>query len=143
MTPSGIEPATFRFVAQHINHCGIAVPRTSVRNFQYSLRNNTEKRSFLLLRSGSSKSLFFVHTSCLKLQRFIVYRTGSMSVVLYRPLTLPLTLWEEHRLRVHQVSSYMFRYSMGVIISVYTFQCIYGWYYELIFTPCTVQAILK
>jgi len=21
MTPSGIEPATFRFVAQHLNHC--------------------------------------------------------------------------------------------------------------------------
>jgi len=26
MTPSGIEPATFRFVAQHLNHCGTAVP---------------------------------------------------------------------------------------------------------------------
>ena len=26
MTPSGIEPATFRFVAQHLNHCANAVP---------------------------------------------------------------------------------------------------------------------
>ena len=26
MTPSGIEPATFRFVAQHLNHCTTAVP---------------------------------------------------------------------------------------------------------------------
>jgi len=26
MTPAGIEPATFRFVAQHINHCATAVP---------------------------------------------------------------------------------------------------------------------
>jgi len=26
MTPAGIEPATFRFVAQQINHCAIAVP---------------------------------------------------------------------------------------------------------------------
>jgi len=26
MTPSGIEPATFRFVAQHLKHCATAVP---------------------------------------------------------------------------------------------------------------------
>ena len=27
MTPSGIEPATFRVVAQHLNHCATAVPK--------------------------------------------------------------------------------------------------------------------
>ena len=27
MTPPGIEPVTFRFVAQHLNHCNTAVPR--------------------------------------------------------------------------------------------------------------------
>ena len=26
MTPVGFEPATFRFVAQHLNHCATAVP---------------------------------------------------------------------------------------------------------------------
>ena len=26
VTPSGIEPATFRFAAQHLNHCATAVP---------------------------------------------------------------------------------------------------------------------
>jgi len=26
MTPDGIKPATFRFVAQHLNHCATAVP---------------------------------------------------------------------------------------------------------------------
>jgi len=26
ITPAGIEPATFRFVAQHLNHCATAVP---------------------------------------------------------------------------------------------------------------------
>jgi len=27
MTPSGIEPATFRFMAQHLNHCATVVPQ--------------------------------------------------------------------------------------------------------------------
>jgi len=26
MTPAGIEPATFRFVTQYLNHCATAVP---------------------------------------------------------------------------------------------------------------------
>ena len=26
MTPAGIEPATFRFAAEHLNHCATAVP---------------------------------------------------------------------------------------------------------------------
>ena len=26
MTPAGIEPATFQFVAQHLKHCAAAVP---------------------------------------------------------------------------------------------------------------------
>jgi len=29
LTPAGIEPATFRFVAQHLNHCATAVPTRS------------------------------------------------------------------------------------------------------------------
>jgi hypothetical protein len=27
MTPAGIEPATFRFVAQHLKHCATAAPK--------------------------------------------------------------------------------------------------------------------
>ena len=27
LTPAGVEPAIFRFVAQHLNHCATAVPR--------------------------------------------------------------------------------------------------------------------
>ena len=26
LTPAGIEPATYQFVAQHLNHCATAVP---------------------------------------------------------------------------------------------------------------------
>jgi hypothetical protein len=31
MTASGIEPATFRFVAQYLNHCATAVPGVAQR----------------------------------------------------------------------------------------------------------------
>ena len=35
MTPSGIEPATFRFVAQRLNHCATAVPSIFPRPSHY------------------------------------------------------------------------------------------------------------
>ena len=35
MTPSGIEPATFRFVAQHFNHCATAVPLAPCISINY------------------------------------------------------------------------------------------------------------
>ena len=36
MTPAGIEAATFRFVARHINHCATAVPRTMCTCVKYN-----------------------------------------------------------------------------------------------------------
>ena len=30
LTPAGIEPATFRFVAQHLNHCATAIPMSVI-----------------------------------------------------------------------------------------------------------------
>ena len=35
LTPAGIEPATFRFVAQHLNHCTTAVPILGRWKFNY------------------------------------------------------------------------------------------------------------
>ena len=35
MTPTGIEPANFRFVAQHINHCATAVPNANVAKYPF------------------------------------------------------------------------------------------------------------
>ena len=36
ITPVGIEPATFRFVAQHLNHC-------ATETYAYILRNRTQE----------------------------------------------------------------------------------------------------
>jgi hypothetical protein len=41
MTPSGIEPATFRFVAQNLNHCATAVPRMATCGRIYLLPKTT------------------------------------------------------------------------------------------------------
>jgi hypothetical protein len=37
--PSGIEPATFRFVAQNLNHCATAVPRCFRYNHKFMMGN--------------------------------------------------------------------------------------------------------
>ena len=52
MIPAGIEPATFRFVAQHLNHCTTAVPFYWCNYILYSrLKAGTVIR-YLLSRLG-------------------------------------------------------------------------------------------
>ena len=62
MTPAGIEPATFRFVAQHLNHCATAVP--------------PKVTEYLLLFSAESSRLL---SRNLKIK---IYRTIMLPVVL-------------------------------------------------------------
>jgi hypothetical protein len=45
MTPSGIEPATFRFVAQYLNHCATAVPNSSISSSSSSSNNNNNNNN--------------------------------------------------------------------------------------------------
>jgi len=54
LTPAGIEPATFRFVAQHLNHSATAVPQakqiyqyvnTEDQRRQYGITKHTDKNS--------------------------------------------------------------------------------------------------
>jgi len=40
MTPSGIETATFCFVAQHLNHCPTAVPYAQIKHRLFRKRCN-------------------------------------------------------------------------------------------------------
>ena len=63
LTPAGIEPATFRYVAQHLNHCATAVTvklSTKVKNYKLKtgklfLARNKVKRGSIGLRLFKSK----------------------------------------------------------------------------------------
>jgi len=55
MTPAGIEPGTFRFVAQHLNHCATAVPIRIIGTYQYTLRNITEEED-LIYRAAEARN---------------------------------------------------------------------------------------
>jgi len=68
MTLSGIEPATFRFVAQHLNHCAISVPTINV----YLMNINSilvklfhTDAPFICANSPSSCLFFILYTFCL------------------------------------------------------------------------------
>jgi len=49
MTPSGIEPETFRFVAQRLNHCATAVPPPPKKKSNISELNHELKKSVHLV----------------------------------------------------------------------------------------------
>ena len=40
LTLAGIEPATFRFVAQHLNHCATAAPEVDVPGVEFRWRRD-------------------------------------------------------------------------------------------------------
>ena len=44
LTPAGIEPATFRFVAQHLNHCATAVPTYTGQHKNKGCRQTSVRR---------------------------------------------------------------------------------------------------
>ena len=88
MTPSGIEPATFRFVAQHLNHCATAVPFASQTSCKLSVWPRLSVRhpcvytiltSCVKLRPHSLVKLFLLETHCSYLALFCI---GSQSVSL-------------------------------------------------------------
>jgi len=60
MTPSGIEPATFRFAVQRLNHCATAIPSRSSSSRSSkggsSSSNNSSSSSSGSSGGGSSSS---------------------------------------------------------------------------------------
>ena len=82
MTPSGIKPATFRFVAQHLNHCATAVP-TSNRgtNVKISLKIKHLKNLPNLYIINSIYKISLIHYNSITNGRY--ENDGVMSVENY------------------------------------------------------------
>ena len=53
MTPAGIEPTTFRFVAQHLNRCATAVPVMLYKETQMMLPRTVKENSYYRLQIKS------------------------------------------------------------------------------------------
>jgi len=51
MTPAGIEPATFRFVAQHLNHCATAVIQSCT--VYISIYTHSHKHNIYIATNGN------------------------------------------------------------------------------------------
>ena len=63
LTPVGIEPATFRFVAQHLNHCATSVPRL-LMHITEKLKDNEISFNFryIYVTFMIHAILFMIHT---------------------------------------------------------------------------------
>ena len=86
LTPAGIEPATFRFVAQHLRHCATAVSHCVLQPTQiyrqifiriYSLYAHSYKQKELKVRTNSVNTKFVL--MCL-LTRFCTLKISSPRV---------------------------------------------------------------
>jgi len=60
MTPSGIEPETFRFVAQHLNHCATPTPRYQVLDKTHKLYGHSPLLSATVMASPVSHTRTFI-----------------------------------------------------------------------------------
>ena len=86
MTPAGIEKATFRFVAQHLNHCATAVPSQPINHLElrrklYALCSHIETKPASTVREMSAEFLIL---------NLVVLRVITESQMCKRPTILSL-----------------------------------------------------
>jgi len=74
LTAAGIEPATFRFVAQHLNHCATAVPRRCLGAVAFKLKLSEARRNYPTLYDPSVAHYNNIH--CGHLLRILESQLG-------------------------------------------------------------------
>jgi hypothetical protein len=85
MTPSGIEPATFRFVAQYLNHCATAVPSQTISWFYYNVLcgRSLKVKNFSLVRNNNLYifiyKVLFIYISFQFASHFFAYTSSFLS----------------------------------------------------------------
>jgi len=94
LTPAGIEPATFRIVAQHLNHCATAVPNRSgyLTQFQKGTSRDASKHgrntgTAVFMRKGSTLKVMEEFNIQGKPTSFYKYCPGTFGyTLLYKPI---------------------------------------------------------
>ena len=89
LTPAGIEPATLRFVAQHLNHCATAVQEYVILLAFPQQKLIRERASVLCL----CKFPVLLSTSLVLYNNFIEYQFGTIQQFSRRFTSRILKLW--------------------------------------------------
>jgi len=95
MTPSGIEPATFRFVAQHLTLCATAVSpaRTSSKSeekWSNGAQSHYANKNNMAFTATTSTKLTFDYRNCVKISytEFNTYWSRNVEITCMYALTL-------------------------------------------------------
>jgi len=70
LTPAGIESATFRIVAQHLNHCATAVPHFVEKNFKYRKDRKSSGEFILVINQLDAQNVLFYNKLISRLNMF-------------------------------------------------------------------------
>ena len=74
LTPAGVEPAIFRFVAQHLNHCATAVPFRKTYNLKWCYVTLRFLRAWILKNCLFPQGTFSTHILT-HIITYIIFRT--------------------------------------------------------------------
>ena len=91
LTLVGIEPATFRFVEQHLNHCATAVPAKSSTS-QYSVES-TVTSTIAYVLCFFYHILFIIFISVLTSFHILIMRIHGMHVSLFIYQSVNQSIW--------------------------------------------------